>query len=193
MVMLAQKEAIRSDLRERRWNIPGDIRKEMSRQICSSLSQVIHPCETVLVYCAKEPEVETSWFIDHLLHHERKVIVPIIEEENVGLRLSYIQTRDVLKPSTFHVPEPVDCEYPADPHHVTCAIIPMLGFDRSGGRIGYGAGYYDRFLSEHSHIKKIGIAYSVQEVPTIPVQDHDIRMDIIVTETSTYRCSQGKV
>jgi 5-formyltetrahydrofolate cyclo-ligase len=190
--MLAQKEAIRSDLRERRWSIPEDIRKEMSRQICATLSQVIHPCETVLVYCAKEPEVETAWFIDHLLHQERKVIVPIIEEDDIGLRLSYINTRDVLKPSTFHVPEPVGCELPADPHHVTCAIIPMLGFDRSGGRIGYGAGYYDRFLSEHPHIKRIGVAYSVQEVPTIPVQDHDIRMDIIVTETSTYRCSQEK-
>ena len=64
----------------------------------------------------------------------------------------------------------------------------MLGFDKKGGRIGYGAGYYDRFLSRHPHIRKIGIAYSVQEVPEIPSQEHDIRMDIIVTEITTYRC-----
>jgi 5-formyltetrahydrofolate cyclo-ligase len=187
--MIVQKEAIRSDLRERRWSIPADVRETMSRRICEKLSQVVHPCDTVLVYCAKEPEVETSWFIDHLLDHNRKVIVPIIEKEQISLRLSYIDSREALKPSTFHVPEPVGCEIPADPAHVTCAIIPMLGFDRSGGRIGYGAGYYDRFLSEYNHIRRIGIAYSVQEVPAIPVQPHDIRMDIIVTETNTFRCS----
>jgi 5-formyltetrahydrofolate cyclo-ligase len=137
----------------------------MSKQICEKLAQLICPSEQVLVYCAKAPEVETSWFIDHLLDQKCTVIVPIIEKDKVNLRLSYIHSRDVLIPSTFNVPEPIGCELPAQPDHVTCAIIPMLGFDRSGGRIGYGAGYYDRFLSEHSNIKKIGIAYSVQEVP----------------------------
>jgi 5-formyltetrahydrofolate cyclo-ligase len=187
--MLVHKEAIRSELRERRWSLPEDERILMSKKICMTLSQVVHPCDTVLVYCAKDPEVETCWFIDHLLQNDRKVIVPIIEEETVGLRLSYIQTREVLTPSTFHVPEPVGYEIPADPEHISCAIIPMLGFDQTGGRIGYGAGYYDRFLSEHSHIRKIGIAYSVQEVPTIPVQEHDIRMDVIITESTTFHCS----
>lgn len=187
--MFEHKEVIRSELRERRWKIPAAERNQMSQKICSSLSQVIKPCETVLVYCAKEPEVETCWFIDHLLTNERKVIVPIIEEQTIGLRLSYITTRDVLKPSTFHVPEPVGNELPVNSEKVTCAIIPMLGFDQTGGRIGYGAGYYDRFLSDNSHIRKIGIAYSIQEVPSIPVQDHDIRMDVIVTEISTIRCS----
>ncbi|HPY59427.1 MAG TPA: 5-formyltetrahydrofolate cyclo-ligase [Methanospirillum sp.] len=186
--MLTYKETLRSDLRQRRWDIPVDTREEMSRRICQALSQVVHPCDTVLVYCAKEPEVETSWFIEDLLLHQRKVIVPIIESANTGLRLSYINSRDILKPSTFCVPEPVGCELPADPSHVTCAVIPMLGFDKKGGRIGYGAGYYDRFLSRHPHIRKIGIAYSVQEVPEIPSQEHDIRMDIIVTEITTYRC-----
>jgi len=186
--MIKDKEVIRSELRERRWNIPCDERERISQKICASLEQVISPGGTILVYCAKEPEVETCWFIDHLLEIERKVVVPIIEEKIIGLRLSYINSREVLKPSTFHVPEPVGYELPADPKDITCAIIPMLGFDKAGGRIGYGAGYYDRFLSLNPHIKKIGVAYSVQEVPTIPVQDHDIRMDGIITETSVIRC-----
>ncbi|PWR74966.1 5-formyltetrahydrofolate cyclo-ligase [Methanospirillum stamsii] len=190
---MIQKEAIRSELRERRWSIPEEEREKMSRKICSSLSGVITPCESVLVYCAKIPEVETCWFIDNLLSQNRDVIVPIIEKETISLRLSYIKSRDVLLPGTFNVPEPIGNEIPASAKDITCAIIPMLGYDRTGGRIGYGAGYYDRFLSDNPYIKKIGIAYSAQEVPSIPVQPHDIRMDVIVTETSVIRCNGGQL
>ena len=185
------KEIIRSELRERRWNIPEDEHDRMSRIICSSLSSVIRPCDSVLVYCAKSPEVETSWFIDHLIEEKRDIIVPIIEKDTVSLRLSYILSRNVLVPGTFHVPEPLGNEIRASASDVTCAVIPMLGYDRFGGRIGYGAGYYDRFLSEHPNIKKIGIAFSIQEIPSIPVQEHDIRMDVIITEKGVIRCNGG--
>jgi 5-formyltetrahydrofolate cyclo-ligase len=58
----------------------------------------------------------------------------------------------------------------------------MLGFDRAGGRIGYGAGYYDRFLSKNPGMRKIGIAFACQEVERLPVDENDIRMDVIITE-----------
>lgn len=187
--MNLEKEQIRADLRERRWAIPASLREAKSRAICKRLAEVIEGDETVLVYCAKEPEVETCWFIDHLLEEDVDVVVPVIEKEEISLRFSYIRTRDVLSPSTFQVPEPVGEEIPAEAESITTAVIPMLGFDKNGGRIGYGAGYYDRFLSEHTHIRTIGIAYSRQELPRIPVQKHDIRMDIIVTEESVISLS----
>jgi 5-formyltetrahydrofolate cyclo-ligase len=58
----------------------------------------------------------------------------------------------------------------------------MLGFDRAGGRIGYGAGYYDRFLSKNPNLQKIGIAFACQEFDGLPVDENDIRMDYIITE-----------
>ncbi|MDD1723539.1 MAG: 5-formyltetrahydrofolate cyclo-ligase [Methanospirillum sp.] len=187
--MSIEKEKIRAELRERRWAIPASLRETKSRKICRHLADVVEEDETVLVYCAKEPEVETCWFIDHLLEEEIDVVVPVIEKEEISLRLSYIRTRDVLSPSTFQVPEPVGWEIPAESDTITTAVIPMLGFDRNGGRIGYGAGYYDRFLSEQTHIRTIGIAYSQQELPSIPVQKHDIRMDMIITDESVISLS----
>ncbi|NLV28150.1 MAG: 5-formyltetrahydrofolate cyclo-ligase, partial [Methanomicrobiales archaeon] len=175
------------------WSIPEAERDRKSRNICRYLSTIVHPCESVLVYCAKIPEVETSWFIDQLLLEKRNVVVPVIEKETVSLRLSYIESRSVLLAGTFHVPEPLGNEIPASPDDITCAVIPMLGYDKSGGRIGYGAGYYDRFLSEHPHIKTIGIAFSAQEVSFIPVQEHDVRMDVIVTEKGVIQCNGGKL
>jgi len=186
--MQSFKNQIRNLLREKRWNIPNMKRYEMSRRICLHLSGEIGSHETVLVYCAKEPEVETCWFIDHLLENNINVVVPIIEKENTGLRLSYLRTRDDLCQGTFHVPEPLENEIPADPDTITTAIIPMLGYDNKGGRIGYGAGYYDRFLSANPHIRTIGLAYTEQELISIPVQDHDITMDLIVTENCIIKC-----
>lgn len=145
-----------------------------------------------MVYCAKEPEVETFWFIRYLIDSKIPVIVPIIQQEDVSLRLSYLTDISCLKKSTFRVPEPIGAEIPADPVDVTSAIIPMLGFDRSGGRLGYGAGYYDRFLSKNEHIRTIGLAYSSQEVIQLPVDANDISMDIMVTEDGILYLNPGE-
>ncbi|HWQ63853.1 MAG TPA: 5-formyltetrahydrofolate cyclo-ligase [Methanospirillum sp.] len=176
------KEVLRNILRERRWALSEQERQEKSHQICELLRDVITPGEEVLVYCAKDPEVETSSFISYLLENEIPVIVPIIQKEDVSLRLSYLQDLSCLISSTFHVPEPIGSEIPADPADVTTAIIPMLGFDRSGARLGYGAGYYDRFLSLNKHIRTIGLAYSCQEEAGLPTDANDISMMIVVTE-----------
>jgi 5-formyltetrahydrofolate cyclo-ligase len=187
--MCLDKEKIRNYLRNNRFKLSDFDQVLYSKEICNKLIKEIKIGENVLVYCSKKPEVETNTFIDYLLSKKINVIVPIIEKENVTLRLSFILTREALILSTFHVPEPIGNEIPASPEIVTTAIIPILGFDRRGGRIGYGSGYYDRFLSENPHIRKIGIAYSCQEISEIPMQDHDIRMDIIVTEKKVYKCN----
>jgi 5-formyltetrahydrofolate cyclo-ligase len=58
----------------------------------------------------------------------------------------------------------------------------MLGFDRTGGRIGYGAGYYDRFLEKYPDLRKIGLAFSCQEIEKLPLDNTDVLMDTIITE-----------
>lgn len=153
-----------------------------SQKICNFLKTVIEPNERILVYCAKTPEVQTHWFISDLIKREIPVIVPIIQQEDISLRLSYLEDPACLVSSTFQVPEPIGAEIPANPDDVTSAIIPMLGFDRSGGRLGYGSGYYDRFLSAHPHIRTIGLAYSCQEIDQLPIDANDIGMAVIVTE-----------
>jgi 5-formyltetrahydrofolate cyclo-ligase len=64
----------------------------------------------------------------------------------------------------------------------------MLAFDKKGNRLGYGAGYYDRFLSLHPHLTRIGIAFSCLEVEEIPADATDAIMDIIVTDTGVISC-----
>lgn len=65
-------------------------------------------------------------------------------------------------------------------------IIPLLAFDESGNRLGYGGGWYDRFLAEQPQALKIGLAYDVQRAPTLPVEPHDRSLDYVVTEANIF-------
>lgn len=85
---------------------------------------------------------------------------------------------DKLQPNKFAILEPLASAKQVQPNVV---LAPMLAFDRAKQRLGYGGGYYDKYL-ENMDILKIGIAYSAQEVEHIPVELHDIKMDKIVTE-----------
>jgi 5-formyltetrahydrofolate cyclo-ligase len=180
--MREEKNRIRQILRDRKAALTPAERLEKSWRICRHVVERIPVGETVLAYTSKELEVNTAPLIDVLLEKKNPVVVPIIVKEDISLRLSYIRNRSVLVPSTFGVPEPIGSEIPALARDIKIILLPMLGFDRTGARIGYGAGYYDRFLEKNPGLFKIGIAFSCQEIERLPVDANDIRMDAIITE-----------
>ena len=181
--MAKTKQEIRTEVKQRRLALTPQERKEKSRCICAALLSILNGTGPVMVYVAKPPEVDTELLITTLLARGTRVIVPVIERKTTTLRLSYLEDPSVLVESTFCVPEPVGCEIPARPDEIGIAIIPLLAFDRQGNRLGYGAGYYDRFLAAHPRVKTIGIAFACQEMPELPGEPTDIRMDRILTES----------
>jgi 5-formyltetrahydrofolate cyclo-ligase len=180
--MREQKESVRKILRQKKEAMLPEDRLSKSQRICRHLMNVISDGETVMVFTSKEKEVNTRPLIMALFGQGNPVVVPIIVKEDYSLRLSYLRDFSALVPSTFGVPEPIGSEIPAAADDIDTIILPMLGFDRKGGRIGYGAGYYDRFLSKTPGLRKIGIAFACQEVDNLPVDENDIRMDAIITE-----------
>ncbi|MDD1719134.1 MAG: 5-formyltetrahydrofolate cyclo-ligase [Methanoregulaceae archaeon] len=188
--MTSAKEQIRNHAREIRASLTEKTIAEQSREITSLLLRVLDGHDPVMLYASKPSEVDTHPLIRTLLARGTRVIVPIIEQETRSLRLSYLSDIRHLTPSTFSVPEPVSHEIPADPSDLAAVVVPMIAFDSSGHRIGYGAGYYDRFLSRNRSLTKIGIAFSCLEVPCIPTDPNDIGMDILVTERGVRRFRQ---
>lgn len=182
------KSEIRLELKARREEIPLGERREKSYHITKHLEKLLSDYSVILAYVAKEPEVETMVIINHLLEKEKKVIVPIIQKETKTLRFSYLESISELEPGTFMVPEPHKYEKPADPKTIEVAILPVVGFDRNGNRLGYGAGYYDRFLEKYPNLVKIGIAFACQETHNIPVEPFDAKMDYVVTEGGVIIC-----
>lgn len=182
-----EKERLRSACKARRDALPDVERARMSEAITEHVLTLVSSHATVMAYASKEPEVETMTLLCSLLEQEKHLVLPIIQREDRTLRLSYVRSAAALSPSTFGVPEPVECEEPAEAASVDIIIVPLIGFDRQGNRIGYGAGYYDRFFSAHPQIPSIGVAFSVQECPCIPAEPFDHRLDCIVTEKEIIR------
>ena len=180
--MKEQKNRIREILRKKKDAMLPEDRLEKSKMISRHLMDLVKKEETVMVFTSKEKEVNTKPLIFSLFEQKNPVVVPIIVREDVSLRLSYLRDFSALVPSTFGVPEPIGSEIPAAAEDIGTIILPMLGFDRRGGRIGYGAGYYDRFLSKNRNMRKIGVAFACQEMDNLPVDENDIPMDHIVTE-----------
>lgn len=180
--MREEKNRVRQQMRQKREALTPAERLEKSSAICRHVLRLIKNGDTVMVYSAKELEANTKPIITTLLGQGNPVVVPIIVKADVSLRLSYIRSLSVLVPSTFGVPEPIGNEIPASPKDIHTILLPMLGFDRNGDRLGYGAGYYDRFLAANPQIRKIGIAFSCQEAERVPVDENDIHMNCIITE-----------
>lgn len=100
----------------------------------------------------------------------------------------------VWQPAMKMATGPYDIPYPAEGAAVFPAalIVPLLGFDEAGYRLGYGAGFYDRTIASFAAKPLcIGVGFEVGRLATIQPQPHDIPMDFIVTEAGRYRCESG--
>ena len=141
----------------------------------------------ILAYMDYRNEVMTGEFIKRCRRDGKRVVLPKVESGNGERVLSLYEIneagRDIL-PGFKGIPEPdsaiLNRMYPAE---IDLAVIPGVAFDYGRHRIGYGAGYYDRFLSWlRQDCVKAGVAYSMQLVDKIPAGRYDIPMDIVVTE-----------
>jgi len=84
------------------------------------------------------------------------------------------------------ISSPQDATAPLPTQHCQLILVPILGFDDSCNRIGMGAGWYDRLLAQQTHAHTIGLAFECQKYSAVPVDAHDIPLDMIITESATY-------
>ena len=140
--------------------------------------EVLSFCESysvIGVYLSKEDEVQTDELIKELQAQNKVVVFPKVE----GNDLEFYKS-DKFEISSFGVREPIEGEkYSKD--KIDVMIVPGVGFDISRNRLGFGKGYYDRYLSDYCG-KKIGICFSSQVVMNLPITCKDIQMDILITD-----------
>lgn len=159
-----------------------------TEQICFSekiFSQLINSsfyksAETVLVYVSVGSEVYTLNIIEHSLNNNKKVAVPVCNDNE--MMFYEITSSDDLHEGKFGIPT-VDVTKSikvTDFRNCLC-IVPALCFDFNGYRIGYGGGYYDRFLSEY-RVKTVGLCYERCICDNISIDEFDYPVDYIITE-----------
>ncbi len=140
----------------------------------------------VMFYVQKGNEVMTDALIEYSLVRGKRVAVPFTDKRSKTLVPSLISSLNELEMGSFGIPEPRELR-PVEAEVIELIIVPGIAFDVHGSRIGYGNGYYDRFLKA-VRAKKIALAYELQIVDEIPNHTNDIKMDMIVTEERAINC-----
>lgn len=139
--------------------------------------------ETVLVYRSTEIEVSTEKIISYCLEKNIKTALPRCFE-NHTMKFYYYDGKTALEKSAYGIYEP----YAEESNEVkslgkgTVCIVPALAFDRDGFRLGYGGGYYDRFLAAHEEVTAIGICYSMNIFGHLPRNEFDRKAAFVATE-----------
>ncbi len=151
---------------------------------------VVRNAAALLAYVSSlENEADTWGILRAFLSESRPVFVPLTGERFGEMTFSRILSLDELRPGRFGLLEPDPAIRRADavPRNAVC-LVPGLAFTRTGHRIGYGGGYFDRFLAAFTGTS-VGMAYAFQVVDTVPVLPHDTPVDLLATEAGVVDCA----
>ena len=189
-----RKKEIRHDLISIRLSIKEDERSAHDAAILNNLvnTEEYRQSDTVLTYASYNGEAGTYDFIKRCIKDGKQVACPLSGYINGEPKLDfyYISDSDSLREGFKGIPEPVpEISYKVDDDMILQALIvvPMVGYDKTGNRLGYGGGFYDRFLAFHRYRAAIGLAYSCQEYNSLPVDKYDCKPDMIINENEVIR------
>lgn len=189
MGMLGKKE-IRAEVKKRRREADEETLHEKSLQILERFRQLsaYKDASLLLAYVDAKREAETRLLMRCAWDDGKKVAVPRVDGDGI-MHFYYLRSLKDLEPGAFGIMEPrADCRI-CEPEE-GLLLMPGVAFDEQGHRVGYGGGYYDRYLEKHPHLIHIALAFEFQIFPEVPSEKHDICPDLIVTEN---RILGGKI
>ncbi|CAK8719668.1 5-formyltetrahydrofolate cyclo-ligase [Candidatus Electrothrix laxa] len=189
------RDLLRKERLAERDLLDAALRQSKSEQIQALLLKqaVIVHAKHLFLYVHFRSEVETFTLIEHCLAKGKTVSVPVtLRKESRLLAVQITEPATQLKPGCFGILEPTEeqiAHATIDSTEIDAVLVPGSVFDSLGGRLGYGGGYYDRFLTQDApQARRIGLAYALQVVEQVPMEAHDQYMDIIITEQQVYAC-----
>lgn len=146
----------------------------------------------ILFYAALKGEVQTSGAVEESLARGKRVALPKVEHNE--LRVFEIRSYNDTRKGAFNIPEPDEKKsVEADPESLDLIIVPGIAFDEKGTRLGFGKGYYDRFLKSISRKPPfVGLAFEFQMVEEAVPMENDVPMDFVVTEKRIINCRQNR-
>ena len=185
----------RSQILSKRDRLSFSTMSYLSKKITNSFRKLeeYQTSRMPLIYVSFRSEVDTHQLIRERLNSGLEVAVPKTDVTNRRLETYLLKDWEKgLRPGAYGILEPdVKVVSLIRPSQIDMVVVPGSVFDRRCGRYGYGGGYFDRFLSiEAPQALRIGLAFSLQVLPEIPLKTHDQRMDIIVTENEILRCNR---
>lgn len=192
--MNSNKSGLRRKLRQQRDAL--DRRAERSRQLTAAVTtwEPFQRARAVALYVSFRSEVQTDELLQRAWNAGQQVSLPVCREHT--LELFRVDNVNDLHAGKFGIAEPSPVVQ-AEPgraveiRDVDLILVPGLGFDRQGNRMGYGRGYYDRLLADAPpSLLRCGLAFDVQLIDAVPAEAHDIPLDYVLTESRFWRCER---
>lgn len=184
------KRALRTELKARRAALPPEVRRAAAERIAERLWKLpaLADARRVFCYISFASEVDTHGILRGLLDRGLEVVVPRLVDREIMVA-QRLKDWAALTPGPLGILAPPPAEPCED--RVDLALTPGLGFTLQGDRIGFGAGYYDRWFAAHAVGWRLALAYECQIVDHLPAEPTDQRVDGILTEARLVDCRTG--
>lgn len=184
--MQGNKKEIRTQVLSLRNRMSAQEIAVLSAEICRRIQaeNCFLKTQWLFAYHPLGKEVDIRPLIREAWRQNKQVAFPKVCGEN----MDFFAVKDFseLQPGCFGVMEPKGNELPVTPQAGTMVLVPGVAFDLSGNRMGFGKGYYDRYLAKYSGYTALGVAYERQVADSIPAEETDIRMHALATEETVY-------
>lgn len=179
-----QKKFLRREFLARRSAVPYDERDRISRLLTEKFlaTEIFRAAKIIMAYASMPDELQLNELFAACFAEGKILAIPLIIGKGV-MRAVEVPNFDSLEVGKFGIltVKPAIRKFVA-PAQIDCMIVPGAAFDLSGGRLGMGGGYYDRFLPQAVNAKKVSFAYDFQLVETLPLETHDAQIDFVFTK-----------
>lgn len=173
------KSEVRRIMRERKRAVPPEEKLRRSELIMQRVEQsdAFRQASVVLLYWSMADEVQTHRFVERW-YRQKTLLLPCVDGDDLRLR-QYTGPDCLVAGEQFGIGEPTGEEW-TDLEAVELIVVPGVAFDGRGHRMGRGRGFYDRLLKCTPRAVKIGVGYDFQMLDAVPVEPHDVNMDLVI-------------
>lgn len=187
------KTQLRSELRQRRQRLTATEQRAAARAVAHRIGGLPQwsTARRIALYRAADGEIDTDPLVELARADNKLLFLPVVRADD-NLAFAAWLAGEHLSPNRYGIPEPPAAARRCPAAELDILFLPLVGWDRRGGRLGMGAGFYDRTLSGIQRPLLIGLAHACQEVGEIPMDEWDIGLDFIATDNALYRCQGSR-
>ncbi|MFA6409078.1 MAG: 5-formyltetrahydrofolate cyclo-ligase [Gammaproteobacteria bacterium] len=189
------KKQIRQELRSIRTKISADEHISCATKIQKAITNLSfwQISQNIAIYLPMAGEIDVLPILEQAWQEGKTCYLPVVKAgENAVLEFVKYQKNDALRTNTCGAKEPLATTPKISPEHLDLVIVPLVGFNESGMRLGQGGGFYDRTFAFKKDLPKnskpllIGVAYELQKIRHLPKETWDVAMDLVITEKKIY-------
>ncbi|MBD7913968.1 5-formyltetrahydrofolate cyclo-ligase [Clostridium sp. Sa3CUN1] len=180
------KKILRNKILSRRDSLNIKEKESIDNSIFNKLisTDLYKKSKSIFIYLSFDTEIDTKKIINRALQDKKEVYIPKIYKKDKSMKAIRLNSFEDLNKNSMGILEPIDDSDYINKEEIDLIIVPGVVFDLNGNRIGYGGGYYDRYLEDIKKVSnKVALAYDLQIVDFIDPEAHDISVDYIITNT----------